>query len=262
LASTLERAVSGIQGAMMAGYQSLAANLQQTAQMMASMNAMMEELVLRSVAVRTRLAPAGDGAVALVAEVANLSKVPLESVHVSLSFAAPGSGEAQDVRVCDLRCGAAVAAAADAAPSELAGLALGAHETLRVTATLRPRRFAQANGALVVSFASPGTGRPLSTRHAFGLYLLHQSRTHVESQAAPLDEGAVRARASLAALRLAFTVPAARALAPGSVLTAEGAERVRVRVERVEADEEHAEVAAEGPWAAQLLREVALLAPH
>ncbi|KAJ2779614.1 hypothetical protein H4R18_003922 [Coemansia javaensis] len=220
----------------------LVGNMEQAAQMMASMNAMMEELVRRSVRVGVFARQAADAAAPgcrtrLTVTVKNDAPVPLRGARVRLWFSLRRQPPCP-VRAQAAACGGGMALAGRSA--ELAVGPLGGEPLLQTAQPLDLASGAAAEaeaelaldapeqlyGRIAMEFPSPGTGQPLRVEHGFGIRLLQLARCSFERggllspEAAALEPVADAPHVSvgLGRARELFAVPPADGIGPGCVL--------------------------------------------
>ncbi len=212
--AAMANAMEAISGSLNATYKAMAANMERSMSMAASMNGMMEQYVCRSVEISSRVLPAAaekvsSGGVTVVLNVSNHSRVPVvcslairgevpdTKASIPLKVEAlkmpsrdqKGSSKSSagsKVKAESKAGGAAVAASGAGRGGFLIdkGFTLGPGKQswkLRVEVA----QMVQCNALVELTFASPGTGKPLQVRHAFGLYLIHRCRrewlkTHTE----------------------------------------------------------------------------------
>uniref|UniRef100_A0A7S0D3F9 Uncharacterized protein n=1 Tax=Amorphochlora amoebiformis TaxID=1561963 RepID=A0A7S0D3F9_9EUKA len=213
-----------IGGTLSATYKAMASNVQRSMQMAASMNAMMEQYLCRSVDINTFVQGfQSDGSeISVQITLNNQSHLPIPGCTLSLSLASP---EDQKSIPFEMEC--------ESRPSlnlipenkvELKkrdpnvlqkGFTL-APGKLQWTVTLEVKQMRPCNGKIEISFPSIGTRRMLSVQHIFGVYLIHRcQRTWVKqhqekiglSVAVSFDGGF---------LRSFFKVPHEDGIVPGS----------------------------------------------
>ncbi|KAJ1891501.1 hypothetical protein LPJ66_006884 [Kickxella alabastrina] len=235
--------------------QALVGNLHQAAQMTLSMNLMMEELVKRAIqitvhATATATATAPCFACSLRITVRNRSPIPLVQMATELHFT-PSNGAKTG--------GFTAERGHEDGEGELGvmGEQVGKDQVVMRGVRLRPLASgetahaivrlgahvpARIRGRISVAFTSPGTGKPLSVQHDFGIRALQLIDCHFLA-ANNTDSTAMVALASvepvhvdIARVREVFAVPPALGVAAGCLLMLGTAGGLGLVVRSVSAD--------------------------
>ncbi|KAI7832114.1 hypothetical protein BX661DRAFT_169935 [Kickxella alabastrina] len=263
--SSLSATAQTLGSSIQAMQQALVGNLHQAAQMTLSMNLMMEELVKRAIQITVHAtATAPCFACSLRITVRNRSPIPLVQMATELHFA-PSNGAktggftAECERERERKDGdgdgdgelGIMGEQVDKDQVVMRGVRLrplasgeAAHAIVRLGAHVPAR----IRGRISVAFTSPGTGKPLSVQHAFGIRALQLIDCHFlaanntdSSTAMVALDSMEPVHVDIARVREVFAVPPALGVAAGCLLMLGTAGGLGLVVRSVSADSRSAE---------------------
>mmetsp|Transcript_9208 Transcript_9208/g.22615 ORF Transcript_9208/g.22615 Transcript_9208/m.22615 type:complete len:293 (-) Transcript_9208:191-1069(-) len=221
----MEGTVAALGGTLNATYKAMAANVQRSVQMAASMNSMMEQYLCRSVDIQTFVqgVDCSPNEIQLRIRVTSHCQMPIPNCVLKINVLTPEEHKEIPFEVeYDMRPENLEKSVEHKAELKKRDPRLVQNKftmkpgTLEWKVTLEIKQMRQCNGHIELSFPSIGTGSLLHVRHTFGIYLIHRCKKEWMKENAIKIGSCCAVSFSGGFLRNFFHVPHDEGIVPGS----------------------------------------------
>mmetsp|Transcript_7284 Transcript_7284/g.13618 ORF Transcript_7284/g.13618 Transcript_7284/m.13618 type:complete len:310 (+) Transcript_7284:1-930(+) len=184
----MEETVQAIGGTLNATYKAMAANMERSMQMAASMNSMMEQYLCRSIDIETFVKGTEHSSdISLQLTLSNNSNLPVPKCTLKLFVNTPEENKTVPFDV-EVESRPIVEEQEQEHKVEMKKQEKRDYQIIQKNFTLAPagklkwnltleiKQVRQFNGTIQLAFPSIGTGKPMDIKHVFGIYLIHRCR--------------------------------------------------------------------------------------
>ncbi|ORY00999.1 hypothetical protein K493DRAFT_335117 [Basidiobolus meristosporus CBS 931.73] len=228
VASVMAQSIEGMQSTMGTVYTTMATNLRQSLEMTQTMNSVMEHFLRISVRTKTVVTDE-EGKPCLALILSNTSQIPVSKALCQIEFKPRNAEEEAPFDLEHMKSSTYTLPPKPSSTISIApvfetsitskcvseSITLEPFSAVRVDLALTPPLFTQYIVAVTVNFPSPGTGKMLSTRHEFGLYLVHQCvKTFLRT--CDLAGSSAKVKVPLSPLRKLFRLSPAEGISSGT----------------------------------------------